>query len=361
MYKLFLPSFLICALPLCFLLVLMVASAAAGQEDGPKPGVLRTPEERFQNLAGYDFEPHYVNIDGLRIHYLDEGPPDAAPVLLMHGEPSWSYLYRNIIPILTDAGHRVIVPDLVGFGRSDKLPRMEDYSYQMQVDTMTAFVKSLDLNGATLFCQDWGGLIGLRVVAEEPDRFARIVAANTGLPDAGGIMGRIGPTLFRLRVWMEGTVTREELQEDTNFIRWVAYSKTTPEFPVGGIVQLGATSELPPEVVAAYDAPFPDDGYKAGARVMPSLVPSQLVKNHEVWKQVFEKWDKPFLTAFSDSDPITKGQDKAFQSRVPGAKGQPHVTVKGAGHFLQEDTPEEVARIILDFIQRTNNIQRTNK
>jgi haloalkane dehalogenase len=355
MYKLLLPSYLIYAFPLCMLLVLIAAQVNAQEDDGPKPGALRTPDERFQNLPDYDFEPHYVHIEGFRIHYIDEGPADAAPILLMHGEPSWSYLYRNMIPILADAGHRVIVPDLVGFGRSDKPMRLEDYSYQMQVDIMTAFVKTVDLTEATLFCQDWGGLIGLRVVAEEPDRFARIVAANTGLPDAGGIIGYIGPTLFRLRVWMEGKVTPEELAEETNFIRWVAYSKTAPEFPVGGIVQMGATTELPPEVIAAYDAPFPDDSYKAGARVMPSLVPTQLAKNHEVWQQVFEKWEKPFLTSFSDSDPITHGQDKVFQSRVPGAKGQPHVTIKGAAHFLQEDNGEELCRIILDFIERTSD------
>ncbi len=345
-----LEGYAFCFLAL-FILNMPLATNAQGNDSGPKPGVLRTPDERFENLPGYSFEPHYVDIEGLRIHYIDEGPADAAPILLMHGEPSWSYLYRNMIPILAEAGHRVIAPDLIGFGRSDKLPRMEDYSYQMQVDIMTAFVRSLDLTETTLFCQDWGGLIGLRVVAEEPDRFARIVAANTGLPDVGGIMGYIGPTLFRLRVWMHGTITREELQEKTSFTRWVAYSRTTPELPTGGIVQLGTVTELPPEVVAAYDAPFPDDTYKAGARIMPSLVPTQLRKNHEVWEQVFSKWEKPFLTAFSDSDPITRGQDKVFQSRVPGTKGQPHVTVKDAGHFLQEDKGEELARLILHFIE----------
>lgn len=340
-----------CAFLLCVFLLLMITPAAAEDEkSGPRPGVLRMPDERFENLPDYDFAPHYVEIDGLRLHYIDEGPADAAPILLMHGEPSWCYLYRKMIPILAEAGHRVIAPDLVGFGRSDKLPRMEDYSYQMQVDIMTAFVRSLDLTDVTFFGQDWGGLIGLRVVAEEPDRFARIIAANTGLPDAGGVMGRIGPTLFRLRVWMEGKVTREELAEDVSFVRWVAYSRTTVELPTGNIVQTGTASELPPEVVRAYDAPFPDERYKAAARIMPSLVPTQLVKNHEVWERVFEKWEKPLLTAFSDGDPITRGQDKVFQSRVPGARGRSHVTIRDAGHFLQEDKGEELAAVIIDFI-----------
>ena len=339
------------AFPILVVMLFGVAAVIAkGEESEPRPGALRTPDERFQNLADYDFAPHYVEIDGLRMHYVDEGPADAAPILLMHGEPSWSYLYRKIIPALAEAGHRVIAPDLIGFGRSDKLPRTEDYSYHQQVDSMAAFVRAVDLKEATLFCQDWGGLIGLRVVAEEPDRFARIVAANTGLPDAGGVMGRIGPTLFKLRVWIEGKVTKEELDAEPGFLRWVAYSRTAKEFPVGGIIQTGTASELPPEVIDAYNAPFPDETYKAGARIMPSLVPTQLLKNRKVWDEFYSKWKKPFLTAFSDGDPITAGQDKVFQSRIPGAKGQPHVTIKGASHFLQEDNPEELAKVIQNFI-----------
>jgi haloalkane dehalogenase len=340
------------------ILILAMAVPAIAQDgnSGPKDGVLRTPYERFENLPGFDFAPHYMEIDGLRIHYVDEGLPDAAPILLLHGEPTWSYLYRKMIPIFVEAGHRVIVPDLIGFGRSDKLMRMEDYSYQQQVDIMTELVRRLELKDATFFGQDWGGLIGLRVVAEEPDRFARIVAGNTGLPDAGGVLGRIGPTLFRLRVWMEGTITAEELAEETTFIRWVAYSRTTPELPIGPLIQRGTEEELLPDVVKAYDAPFPDESYKAGARIMPSLVPSQLLENRRAWDEVFSRWEKPFLTAFGDRDPITRGQDKVFQSRVPGAKDQPHVTIEGAGHFLQEDKGEELARVILDFIERTSNL-----
>ncbi len=215
---------------------------------------LRTPDERFADLPGFPLQPHYVEVpsgDGgtLRVHYLDEGPPDAAPVLLMHGEPSWAYLYRKMIPVLVDAGHRAVVPDLVGFGRSDKPARREDYTYQRHVDWMRAFVEALDLRNITLVCQDWGGLIGLRLAAEQPDRFTRIVAANAGLPTG-------------------------DRPPNEAFLRWQRYSQETPEFHIGGIVKGGCATDLPSEVIAAYDAPFPDDSYKAGARVFPALVPT---------------------------------------------------------------------------------------
>jgi haloalkane dehalogenase len=315
-----------------------------------KSGVLRTPDEQFSGLHDYNFKPHYLMVQDLRLHYVDEGPADASPILLLHGEPSWSYLYRKIIPILAQDGYRVIAPDLVGFGRSDKLPTQQAYSYQMHVGQMTEFVTQLNLSDLTLFAQDWGGLIGLRVVAREPDRFERIIAGNTGLPDAGVVLGHIAPILFRLKVWIEGRVSLDELRKKPTLIRWVAYSRTTREFPVGTIVQMSTISDMSPEVMAAYDAPFPDDRYKAAVRVMPSLIPSQLYQNRQVWEQVLGKWQKPFLTAFSDSDPITRGGERAFQKRIPGAQGQPHVTIKDAGHFLQEDKGEELASVILEFI-----------
>jgi haloalkane dehalogenase len=190
-------------------------------------------------------------------------------------------------------------------------------------------------------------------VAEEPDRFARIVVGNTGLPDAGGLMAYIGPILFKLKVWFEGKVSEDDLRQRATLFRWVAYSRTTPEFPVGRLVQSGTTSNLSPDIVAAYDAPFPDDRYKAGARIMPSLIPSELMQNHRAWEEVLSRWQKPFLTAFSDRDPITRGGERSFQERVPGAREQPHATIKGAGHFLQEDKGEELAQVILEFIERT--------
>jgi haloalkane dehalogenase len=295
--------------------------------------ILRTPDERFNNLSNFDFAPQYVEIAGLRIHYVDEGPRVAAPVLMLHGEPSWSYLYRKMIPIITTAGHRAVAPDLAGFGRSDKPARREDYTYQFHVDMMTGLIKSLDLREITLVGQDWGGLIGLRIAAEHPDRFARIVVANTGLPTGDQPM-------------TEG------------FLRWREYSQTVENFHVGGIIKGGCVNDPPPEVIAAYNAPFPDDGYKAGARQFPLLVPigpddPASEANRRAW-EVLRRWEKPLLTAFSDGDPVTRGGEQVFQKLVPGAQGQPHVTITTAGHFLQEDKGEELAQVVVDFIARTS-------
>jgi haloalkane dehalogenase len=269
----------------------------------------------------------------LRVHHLDEGPPDGEVVLLMHGEPSWSFLYRHMVPVLVDAGLRCVVPDLVGFGRSDKPAERSDYSYARHVEWMrSALLDQLDLRDVTLVGQDWGGLVGLRIAAENPDRFARIVVANTGLPT-----GDRPPT--------------------DAFLAWQRFSQEAEEFPVGGIVNGGCTSSLTPEVIAGYDAPFPDDSYKAGARVFPTLVPTSpddpaSDANRAAWT-VLEHWDKPLLTAFSDGDPITRGGAHPFESRVPGAQGRPHATITGAGHFLQEDRGPELAAVIVDFVKAT--------
>jgi haloalkane dehalogenase len=295
--------------------------------------ILRTPDECFENLPGYPFAPHYVEVDGVRIHYVDEGPASAAPILLLHGEPSWSYLYRTMIPPLAAAGHRVIAPDLVGFGRSDKPAAREDYTYQRHMDWISGLVTSLDLRAITLFCQDWGGLIGLRLAAEQEDRFTRIVAANTFLPTGDTDPGRA-------------------------FHRWQRFSQEAPDFHAGGIVKGGCVTALAPEIIAAYDAPFPDDRYLAGARQFPMLVPTTpndpaAEPNRRAW-QVLDHWTKPFLTTFSDRDPITRGADRVLQARIPGAQGQPHTTITNAGHFLQEDKGDELARIVNDFIARTS-------
>lgn len=293
--------------------------------------LLRTPDERFANLPGYTFTPHYLTVDGVRVHYLDEGPADGAPVLLLHGEPSWSYLYRKMIPIITAAGYRAIAPDLVGFGRSDKPAARGDYTYQRHVDWMRGLLLGLDLNGVTLVCQDWGGLIGLRLVAEHAERFARVVAANTGLPTGDQ------PATRAFHAWRQASQTAETLD-------------------VGGIVRLGCATELAPEVVAAYDAPFPDERYKEGARQFPVLVPvtpddPASAANRAAWESL-KRFEKPFLTAFSDGDRITRGGEKPFQELIPGAAGQPHVTITGARHFLQEDRGEELARVVVDFAGR---------
>ncbi len=290
---------------------------------------VRTPDNRFKNLPGYDFEPHYVDVDGLRMHYVDEGPRDAPPVLLLHGEPSWCYLYRKMIPVLTAAGLRAVAPDLIGFGRSDKPVNQDDYTYASHVAWTTSFVEQMDLRDITLVCQDWGGLIGLRIAAEHPERFARIVAANTFLPTGDDPPGEA-------------------------FLRWQEFSQKAPQLPIGNIIKGGCKSDLTPEIIAAYDAPFPDESYKAAARKFPLLVPTRpddpaSGANRKAW-DVLGAWTKPFLCAFSDEDPITRGADGRFQARVPGTKGQPHTTITGGGHFLQEDKGEDLARVVVDFI-----------
>ena len=295
---------------------------------------LRTPDDRFAGLPDFPFAPHYVDVpdgDGatLRIHYLDEGPPDAAPVLLLHGEPSWCFLYRRMVPVLVDAGLRVVAPDLVGFGRSDKPASRDDYTYQRHVDWLWAALDTLGLRDATLVGQDWGGLLGLRLVAEHPERFARVVAANTTLPTGDRDPGDA-------------------------FRAWQRFSQETPTFDVGRIVSTGCTTDLTPEVIAAYDAPFPTDEFKQGARQFPLLVPTTpddpaSEANRRAW-EVLGRWTKPFLTAFSDRDPITHGGDRFLQSNIPGCSGQPHTTIEGGGHFLQEDRGEELARVVAAFV-----------
>lgn len=297
--------------------------------------VLRTPDDRFLDLPGYPFEPSYVDIaDGeggtLRVHYVDEGPPDAAPVLLLHGEPSWSYLYRQMVPPLVDAGHRVVAPDLIGFGRSDKPTLMEDYTFARHVAWMReALFDRLDLRDITFFGQDWGGLIGLRLVAGQPDRFARVAVGNTGLPTGHGTPSKA-------------------------FLDWQRFSQESPVFPIGGIIDGATLSDLPDDVIAAYDAPFPDDSYKAGARIFPSLVPTSTDDpasddNVAAW-EVLSGFERPWLTCFSDSDPVTAGGERVFLEKVPGTRGQPHTTIEGAHHFLQEDQGPRLAQLLIDFI-----------
>lgn len=300
--------------------------------------VLRTPEERFGDLPAFAFAPHYVELaepgqEAIRLHYLDEGPPEGEVVLLMHGEPSWSFLYRHMVPPLVAEGFRCIAPDLVGFGRSDKVSPRTEYTYERHVAWMRrALLVRLGLTDITLFCQDWGGLIGLRLVAEQPDRFSRVVAANTGLPTGDQPMSEA-------------------------FMNWQRFSQEVPELPIGRIVNGGCTTDLTPAVVAAYEAPFPDESYKEGARQLPALVPTSpddpsAEPNRRAWREL-ERFEKPFLCAFSDLDPITRGGERAFVARVPGASGLEHVSVEGGGHFLQEDCGPVLARVVTDLIRAT--------
>ncbi len=323
---------------------------------------IRTPDERFENLPGYNFSPHYIEIEGLRIHYVDEGDGNAKPVLLMHGEPTWSYLYRKMIPPIANAGHRVIAPDLMGFGRSDKPIHQEDYTYKKHVDIMTQFVEELDLNGITLFCQDWGSAIGLMVVANVPDRFDRIIVSNGNLPYFKGDAKQAEQMFNKWvseaepEVWdpASGDVFVGGIGPNASFIKWVAYALKAPELPIGDGIQEQTFITLSDEEVAAYDAPFPDERYKAGARVFPSLSMTHLEANTKAWEEVFHVWEKPFLTAYAEHELVTRDGEKLFQKYVPGAKNQPHVTIKDANHFIQDDKGEELAQLTIDFIARTS-------
>ncbi|QSP96190.1 haloalkane dehalogenase [Marinobacter salinisoli] len=292
--------------------------------------ILRTDEGRFTDLPDYPFAPNYLDVaPDLRMHYVDEGPADAPPVLMLHGEPSWSYLYRHMIPLVASAGYRVLAPDLIGFGKSDKPAAVEDYSYDRHMDWLVNWVEQLDLSNITLVCQNWGSLLGLRLAAENPHRFARIIVGNGMLPTG------------------ENRVT-------TTFTLWKAFASYSPWLPIGRVVQLGTDRMLSKGELAAYEAPFPSDQHKAGARAFPKLVPvssedPSSAANREAWRAL-EKWRKPFITCFSSGDPITRGCDRYMQRRIPGAYGQPHTTLRG-GHFLQEDSPREFARIIIDALK----------
>jgi haloalkane dehalogenase len=293
--------------------------------------VLRTPEDRFAGLPGFGYRPQYADVGGLRLGYVQAGPPDGEPVLLLHGEPSWSFLYRKVMPVLAGAGYRAIAADLAGFGRSDKPADVADHSFARHVEWMRALAfDHLRLHGLTLVGQDWGGLIGLRLVAEHPDRFARVVAANTGLP------------------------TGDQPMPDV-WLRFREVVRTAPALSVSRLVQSGCRARLAPEVLAAYDAPFPDPSYAAAVRAMPDLVPTTpddpaAEANRAAWRRL-SGWDKPFLVAFSDGDPITGAMAPALKRLIPGAAGIDHPVIAGAGHFLQEDAGERLGAVIAGFIQ----------
>lgn len=298
--------------------------------------VLRTPDDRFRDVPDFPYSPQWITVRSdddfapVRMAWVDDGGHDVPPVLCLHGEPSWSFLYRHMMPIFKDGGFHAIAPDLIGFGRSDKPTQTSDYSYARHTAWLRSFIENLDLKKIHLVCQDWGGLLGLRLVAEMPERFAAVVASNTFLPTGHGTMPEA-------------------------FLRWREFSQTVPEFPVGTVLDMGTASELSDEVKAAYDAPFPDEAHKAGARVFPTLVP--IDPEHEASKRNQRAWEAlaeceiPFLCAFGDSDPVTGGLDKFLIERIPGAHGQPHTTIENAGHFIQEDQPVAFANTALEFFQ----------
>ncbi len=291
--------------------------------------VLRTPDERFENLPGYDFAPHYTEVNGLRMHYMDEG--SGQTVLCLHGEPSWCYLYRKIARVLAPH-HRVVAPDLIGFGRSDKPAEREAYTFAMHRDAVAGFIENLDLSDITLVCQDWGGLLGLDAATRMPARFARLVIMNTGLPTGEQPMSRA-------------------------FKAWRKFAEKSTDMAIGAIIQGATTTTLSAEVIAAYDAPYPDQSYKAGALVFPLLVPinpdDEAAPHMRAAREVLRKWTKPVQVMFSDGDPVTRGGDAWFRENVPGAKGTPEITIENGGHFLQEDQGEEIGDQVLRFMDRT--------
>jgi haloalkane dehalogenase len=322
--------------------------------------LLRTPESRFQNLSGYDFAPHYLEIpfegQSIRMHYLDEGDPAGETVLLLHGQPSWSYLYRKVIPPLVKAGYRVVAPDLIGFGKSDKPSKISDFTYDRQEEWLrTAMFDILKLRNVTLYAQDWGGLLSLRIVGFHPEYFDRVMIANTGLP-VGGKDSNFTPG-DHPRLW----------QATLGAKIWKAFARWTPYFPIGKMAQLLASeSKMTAQEKAGYDAPFPSNKYMAAARAMPQLIPLEAGshdsrRSREAWKRLAH-FDKPFRTAFSDKDFAIKmlPTDEHFQKHVPGAQGQGHLRIQNAGHFLQEDQGEAVAKALIDFMVE-NPIPQPNR
>lgn len=357
--------------------------------------ILRTPDACFENLKDYPFEPHYTNIetaegDELRIHHIDEGPADGPIVLCMHGQPVWSYLYRKMIPYLTEAGLRVIAPDLVGYGKSDKPAAREDYSYERQVTWMGAWLEANDFTGITFFGQDWGGLIGLRLIVNHDDRFDHVVIANTGLPYNPDVPDEIvkevedfranAPTPSLMSMQKALSAMGGSAHFATQFAYWQKFCWENEDMPIGFMMSMtmeqrsnlasalkfflhsiGVHSPFPTPLARAYDAPFPDPSYKMGPRSMPSQVPSlptspSLQQQGRAW-EFFEKFEKPFLCAFADDDPVSAGAEQEFLNRVPGTRGQPHTTIKGGGHFVQENAPDQVASVIIDLIRSTGRVQ----
>ncbi len=331
--------------------------------EGPEiPPVVRTEDARFANLPGYAFDPHYVEVRNphargadaaktLRMHYVDEGPSDAPVVLMAHGEPAWSFLYRKMIPVFAGAGLRAIAMDHIGFGRSDKLTRPAHYSFENHLEWLRELVVSLDLRDITIVSQDWGGPISMGVLAREPNRFARVVAGNTMLHTAEAeLAGKI--------VWAAHSSDEEDSTVNAALLDWMHFTHRAVDFEASGSVRGSVCRGMAPEVSAAYDAPFPSEWHKAGMRQFPVLIPVTRTDpgaqiNLATW-EALAGFDRPFLTLFSDGDPATRGWEEIFRARVPGAKGQPHQTLEGAGHFWQEDCGEEAAAIIVDWISSAN-------
>lgn len=316
---------------------------------------VRTPESEFKNLKDYSFAPNYMELKGaIRMHYLDEGSKNKKTIFLFHGQPSWSYLYRHIIPQLVAAGYRVIAPDLIGFGKSDKPIHSDDISYQAEVDWMTEFIDKLAINNAAAFMQDWGGMVGLRVLANRPEWLDRLIVANTDLGEMKGLEKFMVPKVLKIMAALAGKATVKDFERKMNYGNWAGYFRHAEKFEIGKLMQILTTRDLSQEEQDAYDAPFPNYTYYTAPRKMPEIVASDLDEAYADWQKL-KQWRNPVLTLFSDKDPFLagKGMDKKFQTNFSGAKAQPHITIENASHFLQEDKSGQLTDQILNWLEQT--------
>ncbi|WFD11880.1 haloalkane dehalogenase [Tepidibacter hydrothermalis] len=316
--------------------------------------ILKTPSHRFSNLKDYPFKSNYIDVGGVNMHYVDEGDKNNKVIFLFHGQPSWSYLYRHMIPQLVNEGYRVIAPDLIGFGKSDKPTHSSDHSYSAHVKWMSTFIEKLGIKHAAAFMQDWGGMIGLRVLANNPEWLDRLVVANTALAESKGFERWMLPKMLKIIRSTSLNPTIQSLEKKMNYANWAAYFSRSKKLEIGKIMQLLTTKSLSKDEMEAYDAPFPTPDYYAGPRKMPEIVVSDLDKAYEDWQKL-KQWKNPVLTLFSDKDPFLadQGYDKLFQQNFPGAKGQPHITMTNASHFLQEDQSSELVSRILNWLKHT--------
>ena len=316
---------------------------------------VRTPESAFINLKDYPFKPNYMELEGgLRLHYLDEGKENDKVIFLFHGQPSWSYLYRHMIPQLVSEGYRVIAPDLIGFGKSDKPTNSKDINFQNHVNWISEFVRNTGIKNAAAFMQDWGGMIGLRVLANNPEWLKRLVVANTALAEFKGFTKWLVPKMINRTIRKSGKPSLQDMDAKMDFKNWVGYFKRSEKLEIGEIMQLLTTKQLTQEEKDAYDAPFPNESYYTTPRKMPEIVATDLTAVNKDWENL-KKWNHPVLTLFSDKDPFLadQGYDKKFQTNFPGAKGQPHITVGDASHFLQEDQTDVLVGKILNWLKQT--------
>ncbi len=312
--------------------------------------ILRTPDSAFENLSDYPFTPNYMEVDGLRLHYLDEGIDERGTIFLLHGQPSWSYLYRHMIPLLVAAGFRVIAPDLISFGKSDKPADPKAHSYQNQVNWIGEFVRQLGISGANAFMQDWGGMIGLRVLAEQPNWIKHLIVANTAPSDLKGMTAFMLPKILKSMRFFAGKASLADLQAKQNYGNWASYFHHADKIEIGEIIQILTTRHLSEDEIRAYDAPFPDDRYHVATRIMPQIVGTQLAEGRAAWERLRQS-NIQVLTLFSDEDPFLKDQgiDLQFQA-LPGAIDQPHETIENASHFLQEDKAHELTQKMLNWL-----------